>query len=40
MRYVDDRSYLEIVEALKVTLGTVKTRLHRGRLQLRQSLAG
>ena len=40
MRYVEDRSYLEIVEAFQVPIGTVKIWIHRGRLQLRESLAG
>lgn len=36
--YVDDRSYEEIVTITGMPLGTVKTRLNRGRNQLRKAL--
>ncbi len=38
MRYVKDRSYHEIVQALQVPMGTVKTWLSRARHQLRGEL--
>jgi RNA polymerase sigma-70 factor (ECF subfamily) len=38
LRYVQDRSYLEITEVLKVPMGTVKSWLHRARHQLEQTL--
>ena len=34
LRYVEDRSYLEIMVALEVPMGTVKSWLHRARQQL------
>jgi RNA polymerase sigma-70 factor (ECF subfamily) len=34
LRYVEDRSYLEIMNALRVPMGTVKSWLHRARQQL------
>jgi RNA polymerase sigma-70 factor (ECF subfamily) len=39
MRYVKDRSYHEIVQALQVPMGTVKTWLSRARHQLRGQLS-
>jgi RNA polymerase sigma-70 factor (ECF subfamily) len=38
MRYVEDRSYAEIAQALQAPIGTVKTYLHRGRRQLKEHL--
>ena len=38
LRYVEDRSYLEIMEALDVPMGTVKSWLHRARAQLEATL--
>ena len=35
MRYVEDRSYNEIVQELQVSMGTVKTWLYRARQQLK-----
>jgi RNA polymerase sigma-70 factor (ECF subfamily) len=37
--YLEDRSYREIAEALSVPIGTVMTRLHRGKRELRYALA-
>ena len=39
LRYVQDRSYEEIVQALQVPMGTVKTWLCRGRRQLKGRFA-
>jgi len=39
LRYVEERSYEEIAETLDVPIGTVKTHLHRARLELQASLA-
>ncbi|QHS23981.1 RNA polymerase sigma factor SigW [Virgibacillus sp. MSP4-1] len=38
LRYVDDLSLQEISEALEMPMGTVKTRIHRGREALRKKL--
>lgn len=38
LRYIDDLSLKEIAEVLEMPLGTVKTRLHRGREALRKQL--
>ena len=40
MRDIDGRDYEEIAEASGVPVGTVKSRLHRARMQLRQLLEG
>jgi len=40
LRDVNDLSYEEVAEALRVPLGTVKSRLSRGRAQLAASLRG
>jgi len=39
LRHVEGRSYEEIAEALDLPLGTVKTYIHRARLELREYLA-
>lgn len=39
LREIEGRSYLEIAEVLGVSEGTVKSRLHRGRLLLKEELA-
>lgn len=39
LRYVEDASYEEIAEALDVPLGTVKSRVNRGRAELRRLMA-
>ena len=38
LRHVEDRSYEEIAATLDLPLGTVKTYIHRARLQLREAL--
>lgn len=38
LREIEDRSYDEIAEILGLNVGTVKSRLHRGRDMLRQKL--
>lgn len=38
LRHVDDRSYEEIAEIVKLPLGTVKTYIHRARHELRAAL--
>ena len=40
LRHLEDLRYDEIAEITGLPLGTVKTGIHRGRLQLRTSLAG
>ena len=39
LRHVEGRTYEEIAEALDLPLGTVKTYIHRARLELREHLA-
>ena len=39
LRHVEDRSYEEIAEIVKLPLGTVKTYIHRARHELRTALA-
>ena len=39
LRHVEGRAYEEIAESLDLPLGTVKTYIHRARLELRESLA-
>jgi RNA polymerase sigma-70 factor (ECF subfamily) len=39
LRHVEDRSYEEIAEIVKLPLGTVKTYIHRARHELRAALA-
>jgi RNA polymerase sigma-70 factor (ECF subfamily) len=38
LRHVEDRSYEEIAEIVKLPLGTVKTYIHRARHELRVAL--
>jgi RNA polymerase sigma-70 factor (ECF subfamily) len=38
MRHVEELSYEEIAEALRLPIGTVKARIHRGRERLQQEL--
>ena len=40
LRHVEDRSYEEIAEIVKLPLGTVKTYIHRARQELREYLEG
>ena len=40
LRHVEDYSYDEIAEIVKLPLGTVKTYIHRARAELRETLAG
>jgi RNA polymerase sigma-70 factor, ECF subfamily len=40
LRHVEDYSYDEIAEIVKLPLGTVKTYIHRARAELRDALAG
>jgi RNA polymerase sigma-70 factor (ECF subfamily) len=40
MNCVDGLSYEEVAQALQVKLGTVRSRIHRGRSQLRSAMAG
>jgi RNA polymerase sigma-70 factor (ECF subfamily) len=40
LRDVEELTYGEIAEVLKVPMGTVMSRIHRGRAQLRTALAG
>jgi len=40
LRHVEGRSYEEVAEILELPLGTVKTYIHRGRLELRERLEG
>ena len=39
LRYIEDRSYEEIAEALEIALGTVKSRVNRARAELRRQMA-
>jgi RNA polymerase sigma-70 factor, ECF subfamily len=39
LRHVEGRSYDEIAEVMDLPLGTVKTYIHRARLELREYLA-
>ena len=38
--HFEERSYLEIAEALGVSVGKIKTDIHRGRLALRKLIGG
>ena len=38
LRFVDERSYSEVAQGLQMPMGTVKTRLHRGRAILQDRL--
>ena len=40
LRDIEDMSYEEIADVLQISLGTVKSRILRGRESLRKSLAG
>jgi RNA polymerase sigma-70 factor, ECF subfamily len=40
LRHVEDYSYDEIAEIVKLPLGTVKTYIHRARQELREYLEG
>ena len=40
LRHVEGRSYEEIADVMDLPLGTVKTYIHRARLELRDALAG
>ncbi|MDA0746171.1 MAG: sigma-70 family RNA polymerase sigma factor [bacterium] len=40
LRYLEDRSYLEITRALQVPIGTVKSWLYRARQQMEEHLKG
>ena len=40
LREVDDCSYEQIAEILDLPIGTIRSRLHRARLQLRDQLKG
>jgi RNA polymerase sigma-70 factor (ECF subfamily) len=35
----EERSYMQIAEALAIPIGTVRTHLHRGRNKLKQAIA-